>query len=84
VINEDLGDRIKITAIATGFGSTFEKGKRPVEEQKMRSQAVLEKVDRDLPTFIRDRQKESPRMGRTMVVDEDQYDIPTFLRKRVD
>ncbi|HXV20600.1 MAG TPA: cell division protein FtsZ [Desulfuromonadales bacterium] len=84
VINEDLGDRIKITAIATGFGTTFEKGKRPVEEIKGRSQTVMDKVDRDLPTFIRDRQKDSPRMVRTMVVDEDQYDIPTFLRKRVD
>jgi cell division protein FtsZ len=85
VINEDLGDRIKITAIATGFGSIFEKGKRPVEELKGRSAGVLDKVDRDLPTFIRDRQKDaSPRMGRAMVVDEDQYDIPTFLRKRVD
>jgi cell division protein FtsZ len=84
VINEDLGDRIKITAIATGFGSVFEKGKRPAEELKGRSPAPLDKVDRDLPTFIRDRQKDLPRMGRTMAVDEDQYDIPTFLRKRVD
>jgi len=84
VINEDLGDRIKITAIATGFGSTFEKGRRPVEEPKGRGAVALDKVDRDLPTFIRDRQKDLPRMGRTMVVDEDQYDIPTFLRKRVD
>ncbi len=85
VINEDLGDRIKITAIATGFGSIFEKGKRPVDELKGRSAGALDKVDRDLPTFIRDRQKDaSPRMGRAMVVDEDQYDIPTFMRKRVD
>ena len=44
---------------------------------------AVEKIDRDLPTFIRERQKDFPRMSRT-VVDEDQYDIPTFLRKRVD
>jgi cell division protein FtsZ len=85
VINEDLGDRIKVTAIATGFGACFEKGQRPVEELKARPAPVQGKIDRDLPTFLRERQKEAPRSLRTPVlVDEDQYDIPTFLRKRVD
>ena len=36
VINEDLGDSIKITAIATGFGASFEKGRRQAEEMKSR------------------------------------------------
>jgi cell division protein FtsZ len=87
VINEDLGDRIKVTAIATGFGSNFEKatGRRPAEEVRSRPAVAADKVDRDLPTFLRDRQKEAPRAMRAPVmVDEDQFDIPTFLRKRVD
>jgi len=84
VINEDLGDRIKITAIATGFGSSFEKGKRQVEEIKGRAAVSADKVDRDLPTFIRERQKETMRSMRVPMGDEEQYDIPTFLRKRVD
>ncbi|MDD4457647.1 MAG: cell division protein FtsZ [Syntrophotalea acetylenica] len=84
VINEDMGDRIKITAIATGFGDSFEKGRRNVEDLRSRAIAGLDKVDRDLPTFIRDRQKEAPKAFRTTLGDEHEYDIPTFMRKRVD
>jgi len=83
VINEDLGDTIKITAIATGFGASFEKGRRHGEELKSRAAMAMGKIDRDLPTFIRDRQKENPRGMRTPL-GEEEFDIPTFLRKRVD
>ncbi len=84
VINEDLGDRIKITAIATGFGASFEKGRRNVDEFQSRINLAPEKVDRDLPTFIRERQKDTPRTLRTAAGEESEFDIPTFLRKRVD
>lgn len=84
VINEELGDQIKITAIATGFGASFEKGKRNVEEFQSRINIAAEKVDRDLPTFIRERQKDVPRGLRTPVGEDSEFDIPTFLRKRVD
>jgi cell division protein FtsZ len=79
-----MGERIKITAIATGFGDSFEKGRRNVEELRSRAASGLDKVDRDLPTFIRDRQKEAPKAFRTTVGEEHEYDIPTFMRKRVD
>jgi cell division protein FtsZ len=82
VINDELGDRIKITAIATGFGASFEAGRI---RDDVRPRAVTSgKVDRDLPTFIRDRQKELPRGLRTPISEDEEYDIPTFLRKRVD
>ncbi len=84
VINEEMGDRIKITAIATGFGSSFEKNKRNVEELRNRAITAMDKVDRDLPTFIRERQQEGPRSLRTPSAEDSEYDIPTFLRKRVD
>ncbi len=84
VIDEDLGDRLKITAIATGFGATFNKGARKAEELKARTAFSPGKVDHDLPTFIRDRQKESPRSLRSPVSEDQEYDIPTFLRRRVD
>ncbi len=83
VINEDLGDRIKVTAIATGFGDSFEKGRRQVDELKGRNVSSM-KIDRDLPTFIRDRQKDMPRGMRNPINEEQEFDIPTFLRKRVD
>jgi cell division protein FtsZ len=84
VINDEMGDRIKITAIATGFGDSFEKGRRNVEELRSRAGSGLEKIDRDLPTFIRERQKDAPTAFRTPLGEEHEYDIPTFMRKRVD
>ena len=84
VINEEMGDRIKITAIATGFGASFEKTRRNVEELRNRPVSSLDKVDRDLPTFIRERQQDGPRSLRAAGGEDSEYDIPTFLRKRVD
>ncbi len=84
VVNEELGETIKVTAIATGFGSSFEKGKRNVQELQNRINLTSDKIDRDLPTFIRERQKDAPRGLRTSLSDDNEFDIPTFLRKRVD
>ncbi len=78
VINEEMGDRLQITAIATGFGESFD------QEEGLDSRVrPMNKVDRDVPTFLRDRQKEA-RRGLGAAVEEDSYEIPTFMRKRVD
>jgi len=85
VINDEMGDAIKVTAIATGFGDTFEKGRRPVEELK--AQAVMpaaRTIDRDIPAYLRKQNQDKPRMFANGGLDDDEYDIPTFLRKRVD
>jgi len=86
VINEELGDAIKVTAIATGFGDAFEKGRRQAEELK--SQAVMaanKNFDRDIPTYIRQQQNQvKQRLFANGGLEDDEYDIPTFLRKRVD
>jgi cell division protein FtsZ len=84
VINEEMGDRIKVTAIATGFGGVFEKDRRQAEKLKASLGAPMAKVDRDLPTFLRERQQQAPRSHRSLGGDDQEYDIPTFLRKRVD
>ena len=89
VIDEEMGDTIKVTAIVTGFGDRF-----GVAEQKP-SFAGIAAVPKpsvlsiDTPTFIRDQKKaEGPRptrhVGSISFDDEDAYDIPTFLRKSVD
>ncbi|HEY5673016.1 MAG TPA: cell division protein FtsZ [Malonomonas sp.] len=96
VIDESLGDRIKITAIATGFGENFDGKRRVTDVIKERSQPLMRssgKVDLDVPTIIRNqqpevpfarRQREMPSQTRDMFVDDEQFDIPTFLRRRVD
>ncbi|MDX2494335.1 MAG: cell division protein FtsZ [Desulfuromusa sp.] len=96
VIDEDLGDRIKITAIATGFGEVFEEKRSIADIVDQRSQTLAQvssKVDLDVPTHIRNQQPMSSSSRRTrdlsnqardLFVDDEQFDIPTFLRRRVD
>jgi cell division protein FtsZ len=94
VRDDEMGDTIKVTVIATGFGDRFDverghkRGLGPlpvIEKQPSSSRNTLDK-----PTFIRDRQQSEnvtrirPSSSSFTEDDEDQYDIPTFLRKSVD
>jgi len=92
VRDDDLGETVKVTVIATGFGDRFDADKSremrrnamPIMEKHAPAKNVL-----DIPTFKRDRQQtENAARVRPVVTyleeDEDQYDIPTFLRKSVD
>lgn len=93
VRDDEMGDTIKVTVIATGFGDRFdaERGhKRGLGTPgAFDKQATSSRNSLDKPTFIRDRQQsENVTRIRPAVSfiedDEDQYDIPTFLRKSVD
>jgi len=99
VIDESLGEKIKITAIATGFGETFDSNKRKVTDiinDRARALSQMSgKIDRDVPTYIRNQQqeivlsakpkpREMPSRTRDLFNDDEQFDIPTFLRRRVD
>jgi cell division protein FtsZ len=90
VVDEDMGDFIKITAIATGFGDHFDLEKsRKDTSNNVTQMAEKTEMNRDIPAFIRNRHKQQPesfsKQQRGFFVDEDdQYDIPTFLRKSVD
>lgn len=94
VVRDDgMGDTIKVTVIATGFGDRFDTDKQR-EGVRRNSLAIADrntigKNTLDRPTFQRDREKiENVTRIRPTVSfieeDEDQYDIPTFLRKSVD
>lgn len=96
VIDESLGEKIKITAIATGFGEVFEEKKDTADVVDQRAQTLAQissKIDLDVPTHIRNQQSVVPRNRRSrdllsqtrdLFVDDEQFDIPTFLRRRVD
>jgi len=85
VVNEEMGDFLQITAIATGFGASFDKRSNNLEDVKEdAAKRIGTNVDLDVPTIIRKQQRDSARKMRMQSVDEDEYDIPTFLRKRVD
>jgi cell division protein FtsZ len=91
VINEEMGEKIKVTAIATGFGSSF--AKEQSADASLRNRAnlnvappILTHINRETPTFIRlEKQKNIPAGLRLDLNDTiEEYEIPTFLRKRVD
>lgn len=93
VRDDNMGDTIKVTVIATGFGDRFDADR--AHKRSLASMPVVEKQTTssrhtlDKPTFIRDRQQnENVARIRPAVSfiedDDDQYDIPTFLRKSVD
>jgi cell division protein FtsZ len=87
-----MGDCIKVTVIATGFGARFdvEKGRDFRKNSlSLADKHVVSTTSLDRPTFQRDRERtEKVTRIRAPVSfiedDEDQYDIPTFLRKSVD
>jgi len=92
VRDDEMGENIKVTVIATGFGDRFdvEKGRDFRKNSlALADKHVVNPVSLDRPTFQRDREKnENITRIRPAVSfieeDEDQYDIPTFLRKSVD
>ena len=87
-VDEELGDMLKVTAIATGFGDRFDMDKGRVEPKVARLQDVS-RIDLDRPTFERKSeqgQRRAPvsRQASFPIDEDDQFDIPTFLRKSVD
>lgn len=86
VINEDMGEKIQVTAIATGFGCTFDTGRKNNQQLGTPKAQVQTKIDRDIPAFIRNQNQDKPRASMRIgnYSEDEEYDIPTFLRKRVD
>ena len=92
VQDESLGDEIKVTVIATGFGGSFDndsgsklnKTMGPLNEKHPRGKNTL-----DIPTFQRDRGQDT-KNSRLKLTDspdlneEDVFHIPTFMRRQVD
>jgi cell division protein FtsZ len=100
VIDDEMGDEMRVTVIATGIGSEEENPATPPLHDptfggKIRdlspSEAELD-TDLDEPTFqrIRKRQAANESTGsfykgyKGMVIDNDDLDVPTFLRRKAD
>jgi cell division protein FtsZ len=99
VIDENLGEEMRVTVIATGFGKVVEAEERLPEspastlaKEKTIVSFTRREGNRDIPTFIRQEKtvevQEKPakfQKGRLPAnLGEDEYDIPTFLRKQAD
>jgi len=89
VIDESMGDEVRVTVIATGFG------KENCQKEIIAPAVIVDENDLDVPTVLRrnfDRGAELKtteirrlgKLGGFNVDDEDLYDTPTFLRKQAD
>jgi cell division protein FtsZ len=82
VIDESMGDEIKVTVIATGFDRAETRHKDKTRELPVAKEA------HDIPTIIRNRW-EQERVSKVRLPDRgevaaDEYDIPAFLRRRAE
>jgi cell division protein FtsZ len=93
VIDEKLEDSIFVTVIATGFDSDIRFHDLPKHED----QKEKEKVNLDLPTFMRNpmkknvvtkniplQQESKQEASNELKLPLEDFDIPTFLRKQID
>lgn len=84
VIDDSIGDEIRVTVIATGFGKSDEDAGRAIP-----SISVLKKESMDTPAYLRrERNTENipvVKIGAVSDFDlDDEYDVPTFMRKQAD
>jgi hypothetical protein len=91
VIDETLGDELKVTVIATGFEPGIGEGawKNPRKGIKLISRAD----DLQTPAFLRagapktldERLEDLPLIDKEAEIESlDEFEIPTFLRRRVE
>lgn len=89
VIDEAMGDDVRVTVIATGFGKA--EALRGAGPEVIQPATIIE--DLDVPTVIRRERSAELRAGEIRRLgklggynldDEDKYDTPTFLRRQAD
>ena len=86
VIDETMGDEIRITVIATGFDS---KGRKKQEAPSISNFVSYNKrEDLSTPAFMRkEKSADKPVVVKMGLIDDDQitdYEVPTFLRRQAD
>ncbi len=93
VIDDNIGDEMSVTVIATGIGSKPEATTNYQLRGKVRDitpDDLTDAVDYDEPTFIRKSQAVGESHGSTyrgykgIIIDNDDLDVPTFLRRKAD
>jgi cell division protein FtsZ len=90
VVDDAMGDELRVTVIATGFGAMDESIADRLGQVSPISLSLVE--EREVPTFIRRKKGEESRKAAAANgkiesfsdFDEDRFDLPTFMRKQAD
>jgi cell division protein FtsZ len=96
VVDDSLGDEIRVTLIATGIGAEKD-NKEPLHDINTRGKVrdltaaeLKNSTDLEVPTFIRQKEAVGESTGATyrgykgIVLDSGDLEIPTFLRRKAD
>ncbi len=97
VIEDSLGDEMRVTVIATGIGGNPAVTPKNIKEHQLRGKVrdvtpadLQNAVDYDEPTFIRRQEAVGESGGATyrgykgIIIDNTDLDVPTFLRRKAD
>jgi cell division protein FtsZ len=86
VIDETMGEELKVTVIATGFETGVAES---VWKAPRRTVKLVGREDLEKPTFLRVQAREPERIEPLPVIEKpieeeplEEFDIPTFLRRR--
>jgi cell division protein FtsZ len=95
VIDNDMGDELRVTVVATGLGEAQAAAKQPPQQQEAPAFRVVNSDitepskddyrDMDTPTVVRrDRKAAQSYIDSAQSQDMDYLDIPAFLRRQAD
>ncbi len=90
VVDDALGDELRVTVIATGFGAEEKDLTEHLGQVPPIALSLIE--ERNIPSFIRRKKRDelqkaaetSGKIENFSDYDEDQFDLPTFMRKQAD
>ena len=94
-VDENLGDEMRVTVIATGIGQEKEFIEQPTQQLRGKIRDITPEdlgkvIDYDEPTFIRHKRAVGESSGAIYrgtggsVINDSDLDVPTFLRRKAD
>ena len=94
-VDENLGDEMRVTVIATGIGQEKEFVEQPAQQLRGKIRDITPEdlgkiIDYDEPTFIRQKRAVGESSGAIYrgtggsVINDSDLDVPTFLRRKAD
>jgi len=86
VIDQEMGDEIRVTVVATGLGDPQERPQKLSDEvkKKIAGDGSVDYGDLDRPTIIRNAAQEAGSRELAPTKDLEYLDIPAFLRRQAD
>jgi len=94
-VDDNLGDEMRVTVIATGIGQEKEMPAQPSQQLRGRIRDITPEdlgkiIDYDEPTFIRQKRAVGESSGAVYrgtggsIINDSDLDVPTFLRRKAD